>query len=405
MKYRLLSSIYYENLDLYNEIYDKRYNSESTYRYNFEINKDKAFLVINNNILQAINRILKLDKEFVLKADCLPQIALKQYTKKCIIDEIKMTNDIEGVVSTRKEISEILNDINGKKKGNRLYGLVKKYELLTEEEILLKNCFDIRILYDEFVLKEVKSENKDHIPDGTIFRKDAVYVQNKTGKTIHTGLNPESKIIEVLTECLSILNNSEYNMLVSIAVFHYMFGYIHPFYDGNGRISRFISSYLLSRELHPIIAYRLSYTIKKDINNYYKNFKIVNDEKNKGEITCFVEYFFGILIESLEDLNSYLSDRIKKLKFYENRINKNLKSIYEIDDRELSILYVLVQNSLFGENGLSVEEITEIVDAGTSKVRTTLKSFEISRIIIKKQSGKKFIYDVDLDMIEKLNSN
>ena len=402
MKYRLLSSIYYENSDLYNEIYNKRYNSESTYRYNFEINKDKAFLVINNNILQAMNKILKLDKKFVLKADYLPQIALKQYTKKCIIDEIKMTNDIEGVVSTRKEISEILNDITGKKKGNRLYGLIKKYELLTEEEILLRNCSDIRVLYDEFVLNEVKLENKEHIPDGTLFRKDSVYVQNKVGKTIHAGLSPESKIIEVLTECLSILNNNEYNMLVSIGVFHYMFGYIHPFYDGNGRISRFISSYLLSRELHPIIAYRLSYTIKKDINNYYKNFKIVNDEKNKGEITSFVEYFFGVLIESLEDLNLYLSDRIKKLKFYENKINSVLKNNEGLDERTLSILYVLVQNSLFGENGLSVEEITGIVDVGMSKVRSTLKSFEISRIIIKKQAGRKFIYDADLDMIENI---
>ncbi len=405
MKYRLLSSIYYENLDLYNETYNRRYNSESTYRYNFEIGRDKAFLVINNNILQDMNRILKLDKEFVLKADCLPKIALKQYTRKCIIDEIKMTNDIEGVISTRKEISEILNDITGKKKENRLYGLVKKYELMIEEEILLSNCSDIRILYDEFVLKEVKSENKEHIPDGTIFRKDVVYVQNKVGKTIHTGLSPESKIIEVLTECLLILNSSEYNKLVSIAVFHYMFGYIHPFYDGNGRISRFISSYLLARELHPIIAYRLSYTIKKDINNYYKNFKIVNDEKNKGEITCFVEYFFGVLIESLEDLNLYLSDRIKKLNFYENKINKILKNNDELEDRTLSILYVLIQNSLFGENGLSVEEITEIVDVGISKVRSTLKSFEISRIVVKKQAGRKFIYDADLDMIEKLNSN
>jgi len=117
MKYRLLSSIYYENLSTYNEIYEKRYNSESTYKYSFSIGDNKAFLVINNNILQSIDIILKLDKQFVLKANQLPKIALNQYTKKCIIDEIKMTNDIEGVISTRKEINEILNDIAGKKKG------------------------------------------------------------------------------------------------------------------------------------------------------------------------------------------------------------------------------------------------------------------------------------------------
>lgn len=262
--------------------------------------------------MQLTNRILKLDKELTLKTKHLPNIALTQYTKSCIIDEIKMTNDIEGVISTRKEISEIMNDISGKKKGNRLYGLVKKYELLMEEDIALNNCTDIRALHNDLVLNEVKSENVDHIPDGTIFRKDSVFIQNKSGKTIHAGLTPEIKIIETMTDCLQILNNEEYNKLISIAVFHYMFGYIHPFYDGNGRISRFISSYLLSRELNSLISYRLAYTIKKDISKYYKNFHIVNDGKNKGEITSFVDYFLSVLIESLEDLNKSLYERIKK---------------------------------------------------------------------------------------------
>ena len=38
----------------------------------------------------------------------VPEIALRQYTKKCLIDEIRMTNQIEGVNSTKKEINDIL---------------------------------------------------------------------------------------------------------------------------------------------------------------------------------------------------------------------------------------------------------------------------------------------------------
>lgn len=116
MKYRLLSSIYYENKALYEETYNRRINSESTYKYNFDVNRDEAFFVITNEILQQIDKILKLDKKLSLKSREVPSIALYQYTKRCIVDEIKMTNDIEGVVSTRKEINEILNDNNGSKK-------------------------------------------------------------------------------------------------------------------------------------------------------------------------------------------------------------------------------------------------------------------------------------------------
>lgn len=400
MKYRLLSSIYYEDLIEYENTYKKRYESESSYRYSFSIASNKAFLVINNNILNLITDILKLDKMLTLKINYLPNIALKQYSKKCIIDEIKMTNDIEGVISTRKEITEILEDFSGKKKGTRLYGLVKKYELLTQEDIDLNNCNDIRYIFDELVLNEVSAEDSQNIPDGEIFRKDSVYIQNKTGKTIHTGINPESKIIETLTNCLDMLKNENYNKLVSIAVFHYMFGYVHPFYDGNGRVSRFISSYLLSKELNPLISYKLSHTIKKNLDAYYKSFRIVNDEKNKGELTSFVEYFLGVLLDSLKDSMEYLNEKINRLNYFEKQLD-SLYASQNIDTRELDILYILIQNTLFGEHSISVNELFDVTDLGLSKIRTSLKTLESLGFVNSMKDGKRLVYEANLENLEK----
>ena len=400
MKYRLLSSIYYEDLLEYENTYKKRYESESSYRYSFSIASNKAFLVINNNILNLITDILKLDKMLTLKINYLPNIALKQYSKKCIIDEIKMTNDIEGVISTRKEITEILEDFSGKKKGTILYGLVKKYELLTQEDIDLNNCNDIRYIFDELVLNEVSAEDSQNIPDGEIFRKDSVYIQNKTGKTIHTGINPESKIIETLTNCLDMLKNENYNKLVSIAVFHYMFGYIHPFYDGNGRVSRFISSYLLSKELNPLISYKLSHTIKKNLDAYYKSFRIVNDEKNKGELTSFVEYFLGVLLDSLKDSMEYLNEKINRLNYFEKQLD-SLYASQNIDTRELDILYILIQNTLFGEHSISVNELFDVTDLGLSKIRTSLKTLESLGFVNSMKNGKRLVYEANLENLEK----
>ncbi len=399
MKYRLLSNIYYEDSTLYESTYLQRYNSESTYRYNFSIGSNKAFVVINSNILNLINKLFKLDKELTLKANSLPELALKQYKKKCLIDEIKMTNDIEGVVSTRKEISEILEDLSEKKEGKRLYGLVKKYAMLTEENVKLNNCSDIRNIYNELVLNEIEKDNRSNLPDGMIFRKDTVYVQDKAGKTIHTGLFPESKIIEVMTDALSVLHDDEQNKLINIAIFHYMFGYIHPFYDGNGRVSRFISSYLLSKEFNNLISYRLSYNIKKNINSYYKNFKIVNDEKNRGEVTFFVEYFLNILLASFEELLSFFNDKINVLTFFKTKIADFTKS-NGMDNKSRKIFYILVQNTLFGERGLDVKELSEVSNIGLSKMRTSLKLLESLKVVTRNQYGKKYIYDADIHALE-----
>ena len=126
MNYRKLSSIYFEDKMKFEQLYEQRFNSESSYRLDLKIGESMGFVLINPSILEKLDDIRKLDKVLSEKVNQLPTIALAQYTRKCLVDEIRLTNDIEGVVSTRKEINEILNDITGKKQGKRLYGLVKK---------------------------------------------------------------------------------------------------------------------------------------------------------------------------------------------------------------------------------------------------------------------------------------
>lgn len=401
MEYKLLSSLFYSNKELYEKIYENRKNSESTYNLNFKIGNSDAFVFINNDILNRIDKILELDKKLLFLTNNIPSIALSEYSRKCLIDEIKTTNDIEGISSTRREINDILNDKNNKSKNKRLYGIVKKYEMLIKDEsIKLNKCEDIRLLYNELTLKDVVDENKENEPDGKIFRKDIVYVRNDRQEIIHRGITPEDEIINVMSNSLDILNNDDYNFLVRIAVFHYMFGYIHPFYDGNGRTSRFISSYLISKKLEPLVSYRLSYTIRQNIKKYYKSFNIVNDKKNRGDLTSFVITFFDFIIESIKDLCSSLIERIEKLDFFFEIIDK-----FTTDDKLKDIIFILVQNSLFGEEGLGVFELSNILEIGESTTRKLLKILENKELILKDKLGNKHIYNIHLDKLIDLGND
>lgn len=401
MQYKPLSSIFYSNNNEYLKIYTNRYNSESTYRFNFKIKENNAFLIINNDILRGIESIYKLNCDLLKKVHRVPLIALKQYRKKCLVDEIKITNEIEGVNSTRKEINDILNSKVENNKNTRLYGLVKKYDLLEEEEIKLNCCEDIRELYNELVLKEVIEEDSKNKPDGKIFRKEEVYVQNPTGKIIHSGVYPEENIIFNMTKGLNILNNDEYGYMIRIAVFHYIFGYIHPFYDGNGRTSRFISSYLLSKNLHPLVSYKLASTIKENLNSYYKSFKETNDEKNKGDLTIFVIKFFDILIKSLMELCDSLDEGYSKLNYFTNISEKMCVG----DSRKFKVLFILIQNTLFGDEGLDIDDLSSICKIGKSKIRSSLKELEENNILYITKDGRKNLYDVNLNYMSNLNEN
>lgn len=59
-----------------------------------------------------------------------------------------------------------------------------------------------------------------------------------------------------------------------------------------------ITSMWSAHTLEPIMGYRLSYTIKENINRYYKSFRIVNDKKNKGDITPFIFTYLDFIKES-----------------------------------------------------------------------------------------------------------
>ena len=399
MDYKMLSSLFYSDKEQFEKTLQRRLSSESTYKFDFKIKSHDAFVVLNNEILKRIEIIHDLDKLLLNNMNSVPPIALDQYRKKCLIDEIRMTNEIEGVHSTRREINEILN--NNKNLNKRLFGLVKKYQFLEDEEIKLETCEDIRNLYNELVLKEVEDEDKNNIPDGKIFRKGTVFVQNEIGKKIHDGIYPEEEIISHMNSALNILNNKELNFLIRIAVFHYLIGYIHPFYDGNGRISRFISSYLLSNKFEDLLSYRLSCSIKQNINSYYKSFKETNDEKNRGDLTIFVIKFLNILIKSLQELNKSLIQKNEKLVYFSSEAEK----IFKYDSNEFDIIFILIQNSLFGDNGLSVEDLSIISHLGSSTVRKTLKKLEtIDSLLEIYKDGRKKIYCLNLDYLE-LNVN
>jgi Fic family protein len=394
MGYTKLESIYYQNKDKYVEIYNKRFTSESSYRLDFDIKGNEAFIFMDKEIVEKISNIYKHNIELLKTKNEIPKIALEQYTNKCLIDEIKLTNQIEGVYSTRKEIQNILKSNNEDKK--RFSSLINKYKKLEESSIKISTCMDIRELYDEILLMEISKENSKDIPDGTVFRQGPVFVTGRYGEIIHEGITPEEKIIEIMTKLLDFMKNHNSNALIKIAVVHYMFGYVHPFYNGNGRLSRFISSYLLSKELEKIVAYQLSKAIFSNVNAYYKMFKITNDPINKGDLTYFAIRFLEIIDKALADLNEALIERKNKLDLFSQKIDL----LSNEDNTKKQIMEMLLKNTLFGEEGLSVYELEDLTDFGLTKIREVIRTLDEEKLLRVGKEGRKMLYDFDLNSLQ-----
>lgn len=394
MNYELLSSLYYKSKNEYEQEYNNRFHSIASKRLNISIEENQCFYILTEEVVNKLYNIMVLNQKLDKLTSEIPGIALQQYIKKCLIDEIVLTNEIEGVVSTRKDINEILENVEDKNK--RLTGLVNKYlKLCSEENIDIITCNDVRNIYNDLLWEEISEDDKLNLPDGVYFRKEGVDVLSPFKKVIHKGVMPEEKINLMMTQALNILNDRDIIPILRIAIFHYLFGYIHPFYDGNGRTSRFISSYLLSKELNTLTGFELSYAIKENISQYYKGFKTVNEKKNKGDLTPFIILFLDILSKELESLNNSVIKRINII----NRYSKVIEVMEKKDKQKQNIIFVIFQETLFGEAGIDVSSLVEFTETSKYKVTQVLKEYD--DMLIKNKIGRKNYYSFDLDDVDK----
>lgn len=399
MEYELLSKIFYKKPTEYESIYDARFNSEASIKLPIKIHENVGFIFNTNEITKLLVKIYKTINKINLLRTHLPNIAINSYIIKSLKDEITLTNEIEGVRSTRKEIEDAIDSIKNDKSA-RFKGLVDKYfKLISNEIIPLNNCEDIRTIYDALVLPEIEKEN---LPDGILFRKEPVQVVSATQKEKHRGIMPESKIIESLDLCLDFLKNDDIDSLIKISAFHYLFGYIHPFYDGNGRTSRFISSYLIKNELDILLALKLSYTVKNNINKYYKAFDVCNDRKNKGDITFFVVTFLELLSQASDDLYTKIADLNDQLNYYNNIIN-TLVNEKVLNDKQAKCIFILCQNRLFDDTYMNMNTLTELLEKSDTTTRKILKSLESKNLLVKSRNKNQYLYSANLDSLSSQN--
>lgn len=253
----------------------------------------------------------------------------------------------------------------------------------------------MRALYDELVLDEVRADDPAHVPDGQFFRKGPVNVLDASHKPIHQGVEPESKIIELMDQALMILADEVIPALVRVSVFHFSFAYIHPFYDGDRRTNRFISSYVLSHSFSPIVGYCLSYSVKERIEKYYKGFSICEHPLNRGDITPFVISFSELVVDAMESMLDSLHVKQSDLADAVGAVNRAIATKEE-DAGLWRVAFILAQAELFSENGATTEELcaaAEMSEPTMAKKRKLIKELGFLR---ETRKGRQRFYSLNL---------
>ena len=387
-----LSKIFYSSPQSHARSYEERISSPLAVTLPFEIkqfNHSKsytAFFYYHQDVVSRLERIYSLFADFISTLHGVTPIVQQQFTLACVIDEVHSTSDIEGIHSTHRELKDILENGNH---NSHFSSIIKKYYLLTAgNPPTFRTCEDIREFYDDFAHLDAIAGNPNNRLDGIIFRKEAVDIKTKTGKIIHRGLEPEEKIINALSEALAFLNSTAHPALIRIAVFHYLFAYIHPFYDGNGRTARFISSSGIAQYMHYLIALRLSVIIKRHKKDYYSILKETDSEINCGDLTPFIYTFLGFIEETIQDINRKLTHKMAQLERFKQKLSGALSD---------NIAWLMLQACTFYGRGLSMAELMALTGKSRNTIKKKLEAIPV-RVICPQNTKKKF-YKVDWRML------
>mgnify|MGYP000845116668 CR=1 FL=1 len=365
-KYENLIKLYYKKQNIEEE-YIKRIENPATFITSLKINPikrgnkifDKEYSLFYLNLMEHSllqEMIMKNSNQINLISNEFPQIAIKEIINKILSNELDKTNKIEGIETIKSEIySSLKDDKKSSKKNNKLEGIIKKYKDIMEKNFKdtqhIDNLSTFRKLYDEMF--EDFEKNGNYKLDGKYFRKDAVKIKNGLGNTIHIGINGEEAIERNMKNLIQFMNRKDIPFLIKASISHFFFEYIHPFYDGNGRFGRYLLSLYLARKLDILTAFSVSYSISKNLDDYYKSFVEVEDVNNYGEITFFVENILKTIKSGQEMIIELLNDSVMKFKHSMEILNELTK---DLSEKENIMLQIYLQNYLFND----FEEITNV---------------------------------------------
>lgn len=217
----------------------------------------------------------------------------KAYGEKAVEDEIISTAKIESIDYSRDSVRSILKGYAPKDDQEiRILGMKKGFDFIADKSnaITEENIYK---LYMMAVGDYLEGENK--LIAGNKYRHDGVHIQDLAGKVAHIGIK-HNRLPKVMAELVAFINeNDGINELVKAAIIHFYIAYLHPYFDGNGRMARLIHLwYLVQQGFDNTLFIPFSSYIVKSVKKYYRAYSFIEDnQKLTGviDVTPFIIYF------------------------------------------------------------------------------------------------------------------
>lgn len=303
------------------------------------------------------------------------------------LQEAKDSSEIENIITTHDELYRAHlggANISYQAKEVQRYreALYRGFELVKTNNLLLKK----HIVEIQQILEENQAGMRTQ--SGTMLKNE------KSGEIIYIPPQNPADIQTLMDNLEHYINNpdlDDFDILVKMAIIHYQFESIHPFYDGNGRTGRIINILFLMLYglLELPILYMSSYIIKTK-NDYYK---LLNEVRTKEAWEEWILYVLTGVEETAKDSIRLINDINILMENTKEKLSKELTRIYSKDLLEL----------LFSHPYAKIGFLVDTLRITRKTASSYLKSMEDIGILKSIKMGRD-VYFVNIALFELLKN-
>lgn len=239
------------------------------------------------------------------------------------LQEAKDSSEIENIVTTHDELYKeniaIHTNPATKEVYNYAQGLKLGFEIVRKEKLLLNKHILV-------IQKELLENNAGFRTQG------GTKLVNSQGQTVYTPPQTKEEVLELMANLEKFINDNEFSNLdplIKMAIIHYQFESIHPFYDGNGRTGRIINIlYLVLQGLLDIPILYLSRYITQNKAEYYQ---VLQGVRTKNDWEHLILYFLKSVAVTAMQTIDLITNINNLMQEYKTDIQTKLPKIYSQD--------------------------------------------------------------------------
>jgi len=314
-------------------------------------------------------------------------------------EEIVQSSEIEGEILNRDSVRSSIR----KKMGDRPAPSQDRSTRHTDElaDILIDSSFNPAPLSEE----RLHGWHNALFPTGysggykidvAKYRSDEMRVvsQRGYGEIVHYVALPPERVLEEMRKLLVYINHSQEDPYIKSAVAHLWFVIIHPYDDGNGRIARNVSNYILAKELGLNHYYfSLSKAIAEEKQSYYDTLERTNNliYNRNFDFTEWIAWHVDAVDRAIMHSLDEIEKVVQKARFWDRARN------YALNERQIKVLNKILDSGAKDfEGALSTKKYAAI-----AKTSIPTAKRDISRLVeygllrqIEGTAGRNIRYEV-----------